>query len=110
MRMTVTNFPTSATNPNAPRQTARVWHQPVVEISATNSAATNAPLLNSWRLIDILDPRRVSYLTFSTSSPYGVDWSHSNALIEDPSDNSLIVSLRHQNAVIKFSRATGQLK
>ncbi len=107
---TVTNFPTSATNPNAPRQTARVWHQPVVEISATNSAATNAPLLNSWRLIDILDPRRISYLTFSTFSPYGVDWSHSNALIEDPSDNSLIVSLRHQNAVIKFSRATGQLK
>ncbi len=31
-------------------------------------------------------------------------------MIEDPSDDSLIVSLRDQNAVIKISRDTGQLR
>jgi arylsulfate sulfotransferase len=99
---TVSNYPTSTTDPNAPRQTAlKVVYQKVVEISATNSA-----LLNSWSLIDLLDPRRITYLTTLGSTK---DSEHANALIEDPSDNSIIVSLRHQNAVIKFSRSTGRL-
>ncbi|EEF58996.1 aryl-sulfate sulfotransferase [Pedosphaera parvula] len=102
----VTSFPTSATITNALTKTTNVWHQPVIELWATNAA-----LANIWQPIDILDPRRISYLTFSSpASAYGVDWMHANAITEDPRDNSLIVSLRHQNAVVKFSRATGQLK
>lgn len=101
----VANFPTSVTNPNAPGQTTNVWYQAVNELSATN-----ASLLNSWQTIDMLDTLRVGYLTFTITSVYGKDWEHANAIIEDPSDDSLIVSLRHQNAVIKFSRTTGQLK
>src|SRR5437660_1921230 len=38
----VTNFPTSVTDPNAPRQTTNVWYHPVIEISATNAALLNA--------------------------------------------------------------------
>ncbi|MDB6065895.1 MAG: Arylsulfotransferase [Pedosphaera sp.] len=103
----ITGFPSSATNPNAPKITTNLWHQPVVEISTTNAA-----LLNTWLPVNMLDPRRISYLTFTSpaSAQYGVDWGHANAITESPSDNSLIVSLRTQNAVIKFSRATGQLK
>jgi hypothetical protein len=102
----VTNFPTSATNPNAPARTTNVWHQPVIELSATNLA-----VVNTWLPIDMLDPRRISYFTFTSwSAVYGVDWGHANAITEDPRDDSLIVSFRHQNAVIKFSRSTGQLK
>jgi hypothetical protein len=37
-----TNFPTSATHPNAPKRTTNVWHNPVVEIAASNSALINA--------------------------------------------------------------------
>ncbi|MDB6124452.1 MAG: Arylsulfotransferase [Pedosphaera sp.] len=101
----VTNFPTSSTNPNAPRQTTNVWHQPVIEL-----AASNATVINTWLPIDMIDPTRIDYLTFSASSTFGKDWSHANAITEDPRDDSLIVSLRHQDAVIKFSRATGKLK
>ena len=101
----VTNFPTSSTNPNAPLATANVAYQPVIEISATNSA-----LLNTWFPIDMLDPKRISYLTFAARTAKGWDWGHANAVIEDPRDNSLIVSLRTQNAIIKFARDTGQLK
>jgi hypothetical protein len=103
----VTNFPTSGTNPNAPTKTTNVWHQPVVEISATN-----ASLLNTWLPINMIDQLRISYLVYSSpaSALYGVDWMHANAITESPQDDSLIVSMRHQNAVIKFSRSTGQLK
>jgi arylsulfate sulfotransferase len=101
----VTNFPTSATDPKAPTATTNVLYQAVIEMSATNSE-----LLNVWHTIDMLDPRRISYLTFSIRTAMGWDWGHANAVIEDPRDDSLIVSLRHQNAVIKFARGTGELK
>jgi hypothetical protein len=77
---------------------------PIVEISATDST-----LLHSWSPLDFLDPQRVTYSTYESTSDYGVDNEHANAVIEDPRDNSLIVSFRNQNAVIKFTRA-GQLK
>jgi hypothetical protein len=99
---TVTNFPGSATISNAPTHTVTVTHYPVVEISATNSA-----LLNVWSIIDMINPRRVTY--FYNGGVSGVDWEHANAVIEDPRDGGIIVSMRHQNAIIKFDR-TGQLK
>ncbi|HKI69482.1 MAG TPA: aryl-sulfate sulfotransferase, partial [Verrucomicrobiae bacterium] len=99
----VANLPTSATDPNAPRQTAKVMYDHVVEISATNSA-----LLNVWSPIDMLDPTRIDYLSLQIKNSYGIDVEHANAVIEDPRDNSIIFSMRHQDAVIKFSRS-GQL-
>lgn len=99
-----TNFPTSDTNPNAPLKTTNVDYNLVVEISATNSA-----ILNTWPLIDLLDPYRLTYLTFEFATQFGIDIQHANAVLEDPSDNSLIVSLREQNAVVKFTRS-GQIK
>ena len=99
----VPNFPTSSTDSNAPTQSASVDYNAVVEISQTNGA-----LLNTWSLISMLQPTRIDYLTFSIHTALGWDCEHANAVLEDPSDNSLIVSLRHQDAVIKFTRA-GQL-
>jgi len=99
----VSDYPTSMTNPYAPHSTTNVHYEKVVEISASN-----AKLLNTWSPINELDPRRISYLIDYFGG--GWDSEHSNALIEDPSNNWLIVSMRHQNAVIKFSRDTGQLK
>jgi len=101
----VSNFP-SSTASNAPLSTVNVDDNPVVEISATNGA-----LLNAWSLLNLnmLNPTRISYLTYEFSTAYGVDNEHANAIVEDTNDNSIVVSLRNQNAVIKFSRA-GQLK
>jgi hypothetical protein len=76
----------------------------IIEMSAVNSA-----LSNNWSLIDMLDPLRIDYLTFTLKSGLGWDSEHANAVIEDPRDNSIIVSMRHQDAVVKFSRS-GQLK
>ena len=99
----VSNYPTSTTDPGAPLGTAtNLTYQRVVEISVTNSA-----LLNVWPVIDQLDPRRLTYLT--VPGPTVWDAQHANSVSEDPKDKGLIVSLRNQNAVIKISRATGQL-
>jgi len=99
----VSGFPTNATVSNAPTQATLVAANSVIEMSSTSGA-----LLNNWSLLDMLDPVRVTYLTFTTPDTLGIDWGHANAVIEDPSDNSIIASLRNQNAVVKFSRATGQ--
>lgn len=101
----LTNFPTSATDPNAPLRTASVLYNKVVEISAADGS-----WVKTWSPIDVLDPYRLTYLTFNFRNALGWDIQHANAVLEDPRDDSLIVSMRHQNAVIKFSRATGQLK
>ena len=104
----VPNFPSSVTDPNGPTFTADVLYQKVVEISMTNSEVVNA-----WSPIDVLDPRRASYLfnqaTDGLPKP-GWDTEHSNAIVEDPRDDSLIVSMRNQNAVVKISRKTGALQ
>ena len=99
----VTDYPTSMTDLNAPLTTADVLFQWVAEISTAD-----ATLLNSWKPIDVLDPRRISYLIGPWEG--GWDSEHSNAVIEDSRDDSLIISMRHQNAVIKISRSTGELR
>jgi arylsulfate sulfotransferase len=103
----VSNFPTSDTVSNAPLETTNVDDNPIVEISYTNGV-----LLNAWSPLELMDPTRVTYLTYgiASGSPYGADNEHANAIVDDTNDDSLIVSLRNQNAVYKFSRSTGQLK
>lgn len=105
----VSNFPTSDTDPNPTLKTVTVDDNPIVEISYTNSALLNAwsPLTNG-----LIDPTRVTYLTYGefSGSPVGVDSEHANALIDDTNDNSILVSMRDQNAIFKFSRSTGKLK
>jgi len=100
----VSNFPSSATNPNAPLITTNLSYNNVVEISATNGS-----LVKSWSMIDMLDPTRIDYLCYLLAF-YGTDPEHANDICESPSDDSLIVSLRNQDAVVKFARSTGQIK
>jgi arylsulfate sulfotransferase len=104
----VTNFPTllpmNSSNTNPPLGTVTIDDNPVVEVSMTNGA-----LINAWSPINQLDPTRVTYLTGSFPSSYGLDTEHANAIIDDTNDNSIIVSQRHENAIYKFSRATGHV-
>jgi hypothetical protein len=100
----VNGFPSNDTDPSAPLATVVVDDNPVVEMSATDGS-----LINAWSPQDLLEPTRISYLTYDYGD-YVVDNEHANAVVEDPSDQSIIVSLRNQNAVFKFLRSTGQLK
>jgi hypothetical protein len=104
----VSNYPTSSVVPNSPTSTTSIDYNLAVEISATNGA-----LLNVWPIVDMLDPRRLTYLTFELTAYFGVssglDTEHANAVLEDWRDGSILVSMREQNCVIKFGR-DGKLK
>jgi arylsulfate sulfotransferase len=62
-------------------------------------------------LLDVLDPLRVGHGSFGDfwQDTYGdtrlLDWSHSNAVIHDPTDDTFIVSVRHQDVVAKLDRS-----
>jgi arylsulfate sulfotransferase len=100
------NFPTSDTVPNAPLTNAIVDDTFAVEVSDAGIITT---LLNTWSPMSLLDPTRVTYLSYGRPTTYGVDNEHANAVLEDTNDNSVIISLRNQNAVFSVSRSTGQL-
>jgi len=103
--VSVDNFPTSEIDPNAPTETTNVYSDIVVELLPDGSLA------NSWDLTDIIDSSRIGYDSTKPGFPFFdiPDWSHSNAVAYDSRDDSIIVSVRHQDAVIKFARETGQL-
>ena len=100
---TIEDFPASDTDPNAPRKTAKVEDNPIVEFDSKGN------LLNTWPLVDMLDTSRIGYNS-RNSRELGRDWAHVNSVIYDPRDDSIIMSLRHQDALVKFSRSTGKLK
>lgn len=100
----VDDYPSSDVDPDAPPQHVTIEDDPVVEFSSDGA------FLSSWRLTDLLDPRRIGYTALNMGAIDAYDWAHANAVLHDPSDDSIIVSIRHQDAVIKFSRVTGRLK
>lgn len=103
----VSNFPTvlpsASTETNPPLGTVTIDDNPVVEVS------TNGTLVNAWSPINQIDPDRVTYITGDFPSSYGLDSEHANAIVDDTNDDSIIVSLRDENTIYKFSRATGKL-
>ncbi len=64
-------------------------------------------------LLDVLDPYRLVYdsLAGFYNGIYGpsFDWSHGNAVTLDPFDGNYVLSLRHQDALVKLDRQSGGL-
>ncbi|KGJ94213.1 aryl-sulfate sulfotransferase [Thalassotalea sp. ND16A] len=73
----------------------------IVEISKQTGL-----VISSWDLNNIVDPTRQMLQGISRND----DWAHLNSIEYDPSDDSIIVSLRNQSAVIKFDKTTSALK
>lgn len=71
----------------------------------------------SLSLFDLLDPHRYASADMFQAPVYDVyfgglstrDWTHVNNVIYDPSDDSLILTPRTQDVILKVSRATKQL-
>jgi hypothetical protein len=82
---------------------ANVLDEPLVEFNAAGT------VLGTWNLLDILQPTRIGYDGTDGLPDEPADWVHVDSVLLDTSNNSLIATLRHQDAVIGFSRATGEL-
>ena len=101
------DYPTSVTDADAPRAPAHLIGDVAVQFRRDGSIA------REWKLLDVLDPYRLSYGSlgsFWDREGYEFieagtrDWSHGNGLIADPSDGSVILTLRHQDAAVKVDR------
>lgn len=102
---TIDGFPVSYTDQDAERITTLVEDNPIVEFDRLGN------LLHIWPLTDMIDTSRIGYQSLETRpGGIGPDWVHANAVLQDTRDDSVIVSLRHQDALVKFSRSTGKLK
>lgn len=71
--------------------------------------ADDGTLLHRFRLSERLDTRRIGWNGREVTSG-GFDWSHGNSVELDPADGDLIVSVRHQDAVLKMDRETGEVR
>lgn len=80
--------------------------------------STSGEVLRRYPLIKLLDPRRIGYGSlhnFWDQRGYEhvaggtFDWSHANSVVHDRLTDGLIVSVRHQDAVIKIDRKSGEL-
>jgi arylsulfate sulfotransferase len=105
---TYTGYPTSETDLTPRTDPADVVGDVIVEFQRDGT------ILNEWSLFDILDQYRIGYDAevggfwdsfYNPPYPDPKDWSHGNAVLPDPSDDTLIVSTRHQDAVFKFDRS-----
>ena len=109
----VENWYTSETEAMAPRADANVIGDVIIEMTMEGE------VLREWKLHDIIDPYRIAYRSLRQdfyAGHYGHvvegpvhDWSHANAIIYEEEDNSFVLSLPYQDAVIKISMDSGEL-
>ncbi|MDX1485265.1 MAG: aryl-sulfate sulfotransferase [Alphaproteobacteria bacterium] len=103
------DWPGSDTDPGAPRESADVVGDVILEV------APDGAIVREWRMLDILDPYRICYGSRRVTAvnrdwPGSNDWAHANCASYDASDDSILVSLRTQDCIAKIERATGALK
>ena len=108
----IENYPTVVGDDRAPRLDANVIGDIVVEFARDGS------IVNQWKLMDLLDVQRLGYESLGGSWNLWAyvdvkggtkDWAHANSVSYDAATDSILVSVRHQEAVISFSRASGEL-
>ena len=102
------NYPANVNAPGTTTALASVVGDVIVELRRDGSVVRKTPIL------DRLDPYRMCYDTLSNfwNDFYGVecaDWSHANALVFDRANNHWLVSLRHQDAVVRMHRTSGTI-
>ncbi|MEB3273275.1 MAG: aryl-sulfate sulfotransferase [Prochlorothrix sp.] len=108
-RRIIENYYTSETDATAPRATQPVMGDVVLEFDRQGQ------VLWSWNTFDFLDPFRIGYETFSgywdrRGFPGTLDWTHSNNVVYDPKDDSILLSSRYLSSILKIDRATGNLE
>ena len=106
----IDRYHTDQYNLDAPRRRATVVGDGVAEMDRATGE-----LLWRWSAFDHLDPMRIGY---GGTDDYwalrgfagALDWTHGNGADYDPRDDSVVISLRHQDALVKVCRASGEIR
>ena len=102
------NYPTSDSDPKAPREPSKVVGDVIVEFTR------DGRMVNEWKLLDLIDPYRFGYGGLLKGNPRRADtaarnWSHCNSVFYDEKSDAIVLSIRRQDAILKISRKTGEL-
>lgn len=104
------DYPVSEADPDGARGPRLLAGDTVVEFTRDGT------VVQAHDFFEILDPYRIGYgldAPFWTKAevvPDGADWTHANGLVHDPSDDSFIVTIRHQDCAVKIGRQAGDLR
>lgn len=103
------DWPGSTIDEAAPRETAQLVGDVLIEVRPDGC------ILREHRLLDILDPYRITYgsraLYWAQRGYAGTfDWCHANGTFHDARDDSILVSLRTQDCIVKLDRMSGEIK
>ena len=101
---TIENYRSSDSDPDAPRADKGVVGDKIIEFTPEGDVVW------SWDSFEHLDASRMGYHTFepywdTRGFPDHADWTHGNGVHHDPRDNGVLMSLKHQDAVLKVDRA-----
>ncbi len=67
-------------------------------------------LLGEWSMIGLLDPTRVGYGSHDVVGDTDTfDWSHANAVLPIDEGAAFLVSLRHQDAIVKIDASSSEV-
>ncbi len=66
-------------------------------------------VISEWSLSERLDPERIGYGGLLDRFGLGMDWGHANAVSWNDERQEVVVSLRHQDAVVGLDGSSGDL-
>ena len=104
----IENYYTSETDPNAPRKTMSVVGDRIIEFTPDGREVW------AWNAFDHLDTDRIGFNLLdpywhTRGFPHHADWTHGNGVTYDERTDRVIVSLKHQDAILGINRATGEI-
>ena len=104
----IKNYYTDIIDKTAPRKTQTVVGDNIVEFTPEGEIVWN------WNTFDHLDTDRVGYgllepYWWVRGFPGALDWTHGNGVTGDPHDGNILISLRHQDAVLKVDINSGEI-
>lgn len=82
--------------------TVTVLNEPIIEFNILGI------VLQSWNFLDLLKPTRIGY-GGTNGEPDNADWLNLTSLVYDVLTNSVIASLRNQDAIVKMTHSTQEL-
>jgi arylsulfate sulfotransferase len=105
----VENYYTSEFDRDAPRKAQKVMGDDIIEFTPQGKVVWR------WSAWDHLDPFRIGYETLTPywwvrGFPDALDWTHGNGVHYDRRDDSLVISFRNQDAILKVDRGTREIK
>ncbi len=104
----VKNWPASVHEPEKHKADREIVGDMVVEFTSEGEVVW------SWDSFNHLDIYRIGYDALDAywhvrGFPNAGDWTHGNGVTYDPRDDSVLVSLRLQDCILKIDRPTGEI-